>query len=232
MVYYKKRYNSRRSFRKRGLYRRRCTMRSRRPRRVPRLLARSNTVYFKVARWQTTNLISFGGQINYNVSQFTVSTLSDIAAFQSLYDQYKITKIVMRFRAVSNMDANYAAGSASIGNAANVYPDIVCTVDHDDITTPTSVDQLLQYAKSKSGVLKPNTWWYYSFHPTPNMPIYKDGVTWAYGVAPRRLWLDVANSDIPHYGLKWIVDTRVAPTGQSFNYEIQYKIHAIFKMLR
>ena len=62
----------------------------------------------------------------------------------------------------------------------NFYPDIFICVDHNDSSTPTSSELFFQQGKKvKVGVLKPDSWTYYRFHPTPQQLIYS-GLVSAY----------------------------------------------------
>lgn len=205
--------------------------RVRRRSRFTRMPRRINSGYTTVSRWLPAAQLTFTTQTYFQGFSYTANMMSDWTALTALYDQYKIKTVVVRFRLTIPPEAANVPNSATLGNANTIYPDIVATVDHDDNNTPTSMDQLCQYSKSKTGVLKPNSWFYYRFHPTASAQIY-NGVTSGYGVVSK-MWLDAASDAIPHYALKIGIDTRIGATLiQTMAVEYQVKMTVAMKALR
>lgn len=132
--------------------------------------------------------------------QFTLQQLiPNYAEFTSLFDQYRLKKLVFKLRLVRPPEAN----NTSVNQ--QYYPDVYCSVDHDDSNAPTTVDQVQQYGKCKTGILKPNYWFKYRCYPTASAAVYRALAT-AYMPIKNNAWLDLAYTDIPYYGIKLAVD--------------------------
>lgn len=133
------------------------------------------------------------------------SYIPNYSEFSNMFDQYRLKFVVWKFRLISPPEATSTAATQQY------YPDIYVTVDHDDQGIPSSTDQILQYGKAKTGILKPNTWFTYKCYPTCVSNIYR-GATSAYSIAPTKTWIDIAYTDVPFYGLKVALDASLAAT--------------------
>lgn len=133
-------------------------------------------------------------------SIYLAGFLPNYSEFSAMFDQYRLRTILMKFRLVAPPEAN------NTPLTLQYYPDIICTVDHDDANTPADMATLRQYGKSKFGILKPNYWFTYRCHPTANFQVYRSAVTTAYAPANSRVWIDIAQNDVPFYGVKVGVD--------------------------
>lgn len=189
-----------------------------------------NSYYYD--RWQPVISATVAQNSTYTFvgQSFSLSDLSssDLAFYQGLFDQYRIIKVSIAFRALTNPEASFAANTTSTNNANSFYSDIYAAVDHDDANAPTSVEQMQEYGrKVKTGVLKANTWFIYSFRPTPQNLIY-NGVNSAYGVPMRTPFINCTYSAVPHYGLKYAIGspfTNVQP--MTFEYRLRFAIKFI-----
>ena len=105
---------------------------------------------------------------------------------------------------------------------------IVLLINHDDANAPTSIEYLEEYGrKLKTGVIKANSWFVYSFRPTPQMLIY-NGLTNAYGVPMRTPFINCSNSAVPHYGLKYAIGSPFSLLQpMTFEYRIRFCIKFI-----
>lgn len=136
---------------------------------------------------------------------FMLNKLPNYSEFDTLYDRYMITTVVVKFQLISNPDATYFPGSNTTANADNWYPKLWYVADYDDDTTPTSLDEFKQYAKTKHVVLRPNKEIKVVVKPAINIQTYRTATTTGY--APKwKQWVDIAQTDIPHYGLKYWID--------------------------
>ena len=140
------------------------------------------TSFYVASRWVTLSnfQLTAGNAIGFYSTNFKLSDLDDYTSYTSLFDQYKIKNIVIQFRLLTNPDAPLIENTTT-ANQNTVFPDFYCTVDHDNDNVPSSISQLQQYWKCKDGILRPNSWYTYSFRPSCNRLIY-DGVTSAYSI--------------------------------------------------
>lgn len=148
--------------------------------------------------------IPLGDNKLYFANSFAIGALPNIAEFTPLFDQYRIRYIIAKFRLVAPPEANAVTAQSQF------YPDIYVTVDHDDAVTPTAVDQVLQYGKCKRGILRPNRWFKYKFYPTAALQLYRSATTTAYAPAKNSMWMDLANTDMPYYGLKGVISNEAS----------------------
>jgi len=152
-----------------------------------------------------------------------LSYVAGYAEFVAMFDSYRINKVVARFRPVFGQVNVNTSATAS----ASQVPMVGVATDYDSVASnPTSMAIIREYdnativpATSKiTRILVPRT----------AVPVYRDGVNWAYSLGARRLWLDCKNADIPHYGLVWFKE---AATAGCFQYEITYTYYVSFKGL-
>lgn len=136
---------------------------------------------------------------------FTFNQLPSYSEFDVLYDRYMLTTVVFKVQLINNPDAGYYVANNTLANAANWYPKFWYVTDYDDDTTPTTLDELKQYAKTKHFVLQPNKEYKIVIKPAVNIQTYRTATTTGY--APKwKQWIDIAQTDVPHYGLKYWID--------------------------
>lgn len=166
------------------------------------------------------NLLIIPTTVNvFNSYYFTISQLNNYTEFTPLFDQYRIRTVIMKFRLIAPPEANNTPVNQQY------YPDIACTVDHDDNNTVTSMETLWQYGKCKRGILRPNSWFTYRCHPTAAIQLYRTTTTTAYAPAKSTMWMDLAQTDMPYYGVKVGIDASSIGSNQTFN--LQIEVHAI-----
>lgn len=138
--------------------------------------------------------------------------------FQALYDQYKILRVKMEF--IPKVTAPELGSAAHASNFWTI-------IDYDDQASPVSLDELMQRSGLKR--TKCTSKQTRILRPMVAKPIYKDGLTNAYG--PGRAWIDAGNPDVPHYGLKWVLEKAdVAASMMSYDCQVTYWV--AFKNVR
>lgn len=143
-------------------------------------------------------------------------TAPQLAAFQGLYDSYRIDKVAIRLMPKFN----------SIDTTANSLVPIFTVIDEDDATIPPNLETLYQYGTCKmtrgsqihTRVFKPSA------------AIVVDGGT--AGTMPKRSpWLDLGNSTTPHYGLKYGIPQ--LPSGANpLDYDLEITSYVSFRGVR
>lgn len=159
-------------------------------------------------RWATSDTVlsAIGSTGTGYAEKFTFDQLPSYTEFDTLYDRYMITTVILRFQLVCNPDASYYLANNTTANAANWYPKLWYYVDYDDNTAPTSFDEVKQHAKAKHFVLQPNREFKVVVRPAVNIQTYATATNTGY--APKwNTWIDIAQTNVPHYGLKYWVDT-------------------------
>lgn len=156
--------------------------------------------------------------------EFKLDDLSQVATFSSLFDQYRIDRVHLRIR-----PKNTAFFLASVASPNQASPDILLVADFDDSTAPASSSELKQYQNvvimnggdSLDAIIEPSL--------TP--AIYSGGAFSGYGVENSR-WLDIANTSIPHYGVKFAVTALQATATYSYQWDVEAWYQVSFRNVR
>jgi len=90
------------------------------------------------------------------------------------------------------------------GNHTNWYPKLWYCADYDDNTAET-LSELKERAKTKCVVLRPNKIIKIVVKPAVTVQTYRTATSTGYAPTWNQ-WIDMANRDVPHYGLKFVVD--------------------------
>jgi len=146
-------------------------------------------------------------------------TFQDIVAyteFSALFENYRITKIKVTFQLINNPDS-YNNVNVSGASITNWYPKIWYTVDHDG-----GSDETLSSMKERQGVkckiLKPDSVIKVSFTPMCRTLTYKTAST--EGFAPKNIRLDMADTNVPHYGLLYLIDTNGLDPNDTYPFKV------------
>lgn len=144
--------------------------------------------------------------------------LSDIPGFSeinSLFDQYRLNCVVIRFiYRGSNQSMIESAVNSGIG-----LPIMWYVKDDDDDNAPSNINELREYASCKMHCFtSERRVCAIKIKPRVLNEVYKSALTTAYGTG-KRSWIDLADSGTtPHYGLKVAIEV---PTEGVNNYAIQ-----------
>lgn len=143
--------------------------------------------------------------------EFKLSDLPGVTEMSDLYDRYKLTTVVLKFRIINNPDVatslNAGVGdvnTATLLNSTNWYPRLFYCKDYDD-STAESLGALRERAKTKMIVLKPNKYYKIVVKPAVTVQTYRTVSTTGYSPSWNQ-WIDMAQNNVPYYGLKYVVD--------------------------
>lgn len=193
-----RKYNRRRKRKSFYRYRLKGAQKGRLPTRVNKLLTNIGTHFFK----RTVQHTSLSG--SYPVSgtgvqtTFALSDLGSVTDFSNLFDQYRITCIVMRIFPTMNSADN---------NTTNVIPVIRMNVDCDG-GSDTTASELAQKGHKDLSLSGPRT--FVMKNLSILREVYRSPTTTSYE-PKKKVWLDMATPDIPYYSLN--MDWLIAPAG-------------------
>ena len=157
---------------------------------------------------------------------FALADIPNISSIGALFDQYRIEEIQFRLR--SRNPAVFVANSASPNYST---PQSLLVIDRDDNTAPTTLLELQQYDNCQSYQAQDNI--DVIFKPSITPSVFSGGAFSGYAVDESgKYWLDVANTSIPHYGLKLGLSALVATTTQKFDWDIEAVYKVSFKNVR
>lgn len=208
-----RRYN-RRPNRRRRYARKTKTTASRAPPRGVNMLS-------TVRLFQSANVVASNSGAVSNSYSFNIASLPDITDFSNLFDQYKLNAIEVTF--IPNITSNDM-------NPVSTYyemPNVHSIIDRDDDAAPGALTNLMQYPSYRRtrGHQVHKRYW----KPALAQTIYKTGATT--GTAQKGpMWLDLADTTIPHFGLKLYIDQTNASTNIKYSMYVKYFLQ--FKGIR
>lgn len=136
--------------------------------------------------------------------QWTIADVPSSSEFTTLFDRYEIEQV--------DVEVNCTQNSATVG-IVNSMPTITYVPDFDDATVPANPSTISQYQRAKTwtfrGDGKPLK---FSVKPRVQVPVYRTGVTFAYQAGGPHTLVDLGNTDVPHYGLKFFLENLLSGT--------------------
>jgi hypothetical protein len=145
-------------------------------------------------------------------NSFNFNQLTGASEFTTLFDQYKIEKIMVKFFLKIDPSAQSAAGAS--------YPKFYWVADHDDDTAAPTLNALREHTKCRVRVMNPNRPVTVIFKPSILGMRYKTVSTTGYSPMFNQ-WLDCNDSTVPHYGIKWGIDD-LTNTNYKVDTEVTY----------
>lgn len=177
-----------------------------------RVNVKKDTHYFKRFAYKAT--------INGDVSRtakgaltFSLNDLPGLTDYTSLFDYYKISGVKLRI--TTFLDAN----SQAPGNS--FFPKMYSCIDYDDANVPTDSDEMRQRTNCKIRWLAPNRSYSVFLRPKYLKNVYISGVSSGYEIGKQQ-WLDLSNTNIPHYGFKYVIENLFPDLGQCVQIEATY----------
>lgn len=142
---------------------------------------------------------------SYDLSvAFCVNDLPNWSEFSALFDQYRLNAVVLQIKMCNNPDATNYPGQTT-NNFGNFYPTLWYSPDYDDNNIIT-LSALKEYERVKHKVLHPNRECTIVLRPRTLTTVYNNSSSSGYATNFKNPWLDCANPNIPHYGLKMAID--------------------------
>jgi len=198
--------------------------------RIKRGLRRPSLNCHSFRRWGTVERYDCTGSATNGAMVFSLSDMPGVAEFEALYDRYMLTCVVVRFRIVNNPDAAYPLNLSSTvftSNGTNWFPRLFYCPDYDDNNAET-LSALRERAKTKMKVLKPNSYFKAVIKPACTVQTYYTTVSAGY--APKwKQWIDMSQSSVPHYGLKWVLDTSGVDPSDTYPFKLEIEKQYYFK---
>lgn len=178
--------------------------------------------YLRLVRWSSvaaanSHVVVFGDNTvpaTDGTTQFRLSDVQGFGEIQSLFDNYRIVKVLYRWVIIRD--------PSLVGSTQGLYPRINWRHDFNDGAI-ISRAQLYQGANMREVWMSDNrqaTKWY-SIRPAVLAEMYESVA--ATGYSPKwRQWLDTNDSGALHYGIKYSIDSN--QSGMQVRMEAKYVI--------
>lgn len=140
---------------------------------------------------------------------FYMSLLPNWGEFAALFDRYRINKVVLRLiPQITSSVRDYADNANLTGAGTNIgrNPRVLSVVDYDDSSVPASANIIREYSKCRVDMVVRQKPIVYKITPALLTEAYEGVASTAY-MPKWKQWVDFADVDTPHYGLKiWVED--------------------------
>lgn len=144
-----------------------------------------------------------------NSATFSFNQLPGVGDFTSIFDRYKITYIKLYIWLKIDPSAQTPATAS--------YPKLYYVKDYDDAIIPSSLNELREHQNCKVIVMNPNRPIVIRLKPSTLSLSYRSALASTY--SPKwQQWIDMANIDVPHYGLKLAIDDLT-----NTNYQVRFE---------
>lgn len=162
---------------------------------VSRSLSTSRDYLFKRSFQGGTILNNQLGNVTGGIA-FQLADLPNVTEFTTLFDQYKICAVRIKFLPQSNTLQTLTTGLTS-----NFCGTFFYVVDYDDANAPASASVLCEYQNMKTR--NPLREFKAYFKPKCVSTVFGSGVTVNAGTLKSQ-WLDVGQTTVPHFGFKYV----------------------------
>lgn len=156
--------------------------------------------------------------------RFVASDLPNYTEWATVYDAYRINKVIVKMvPLISNIQVT------PIDTAINTAQQFMSTViDYDDSSQLSSYNACLEYATFKETPC-------YRTHkrvltPAIAMEAFKTSGTTIGYVQKRKQWVDMANGDVEHYGIKGVIPNNTHAIQQQW--KVFVTMYISFKQVR
>lgn len=172
------------------------------------------------------NLVQAGSTAVYFAMAFQLSDLTQSSTFAALFDQYRIERVRVHFK--SRNPATFVANTASPNGSV---PSGYVVVDRDDATALTSISDTYQY----DNVIAFNGYDSVTVDLVPSLTpaVFSSGAFSGYSTRDSDgIWLDIANTSIPTYGIKGALGTLTVSTSSSWTWDVVAEYIVSFRKTR
>ncbi len=146
---------------------------------------------------------------------FALADIPNISSVSALFDRYRIDRVQFRLR--SRNPALFMMNQASPNYSATTP---ILALDRDDNTAPTTLSEIKQYSTCQAISACDSI--DIVFEPSITPAAYGGGVFSGYLIqTDQGEWLDSANTNVPHYGIKVGIPALVTSTTSKMDWDIE-----------
>jgi hypothetical protein len=179
------------------------------------------------SRFSAANTLDMTGTEQPLSFEFSLSSLYSYSEFTTLFDKYRLDKAVVYIQMINNPNSiirtNLDPATASPWQNNNFYPKMWYISDHDDSST-TTIAAIKERVGVKCCVMKPNVVKRIVVKPACAVQLYRTATTTGYGPKYGQ-FIDMAQADVPHYGLKCVFDPLGLDPNGTFQFRYEWKLY-------
>jgi len=161
--------------------------------RVPRPVKRRLNIHHFKRIYQGSAISASASGNTLGALAFTFNSLPNHTEFSHLFDEYRMNAIRI------SLIPNFTGSDINPYTTAQSLPNIWSIIDHNDSVAPSTLNELLQYPNCK--MTRGN-----SIHTRVFKPSCLTDVAAITSGVKYKQWINIADSNIPHYGFKYFVD--------------------------
>lgn len=172
-------------------------------------------------------IVQNGSTALYGQISFCLADLSQATTFSSLFDRYRIEKVMLRVTT-----RNSATQLFNIASPNQAMPTFYCAIDRDDSSPLSTINSISEYDNS---IATPgNLSFDVELIPSVVSTIANASSTATSSVIKRsdEQWLDIAATTIPHFGVKWAVGPLQATSTSVWYWDVEAWYVVSFKNTR
>jgi len=166
----------------------------------------------------TVGVVNFG---SFGAS-FAIQDLPHFTEYQTMFEQYRINKIVLKITPVAT---GAQAGAALTGATTQTCVIFHTCLDYDDSTAPAASEAGVDLMRQRTGYRQRNI---YNGNGRPIVitlypRVYHDG-------EPRKAgWIDEGQAAIPHFGIKCVTEAISTGVAMDHYFKLECKFHLSLK---
>jgi len=180
------------------------------------------------SRHSTAVTISCTSTTTLDERQFKFEDILGYSEFAALYDSYKMTKVVMMIQLITNPDNSIALNDGTSQNPTNWFPRWWYIRDYDGGGSD-SLAAIKERQGVKCFVLRPNKIHRIVIKPKVLIQTYAGVSSTGYlQTQSKSLFVDMANTAVPHYGLNSVIDTLGIDPSDTYPFKIRVEFKYFF----
>lgn len=192
----------------------------------PKIPPKVKTAHSFIRKADFGTILSSNTAPVFGAYAFKLSDFPSYTEFTALYDQFRIVKVDVQFLHLASAINNTNSASSIVLRCPRFYS----VLDFDDSTAPTAIDDLRQY--NNCITVNSDTSYMRSFAPASLELEYVSTILSGYSPVFGK-WHDCTYSSLPHYGLKYALDTTpIAGPTSAFGYNVEVTLHLEFRQSR
>lgn len=185
----------------------------------------NSTGLFTGTGTQTLAIVQGGTTVLYGQMAFEIGDLDQLSSFAAVFDQYRIDKVCIVVRSTNPAYSTFTTTTVNAG-----VPSVFMVFDRDDGTAPSTLASLREYDNCVEFQGEQSL--YLELEPSVTPSIFAVGSFSGYGVQRTGMWLDMANTSIPHYGVKFAVTALNASTTADWVWQLEVFYFTSFRNVR